>query len=75
MSDLGRILIIVGLALLIVGGLLVLLPRVGIQLGRLPGDFRFDNGQITCLVPVATSILLSIILTVGLNLLIRFLNR
>ena len=75
MSDLGRILIIFGVVLLVVGGLLTLLPRLGLPLGRLPGDLRFETGQFTCLVPIATSIVLSILLTIGLNLLARFFNH
>jgi hypothetical protein len=72
MPDLGRFLIIVGIFLLIIGGLFMLLPRLGISLGRLPGDLRFDWGQTTCLVPIATSILLSIVITIVLNLIGRF---
>lgn len=72
MPDLGRLLIIVGIFLLVVGGLFVLLPKIGISLGRLPGDIRFDSGQTTCLIPIATSILLSVILTIVLNLIGRF---
>ncbi len=75
MSDLGRILISLGLLLLVLGGLLVLFPRLGLNLGKLPGDFRFELGQTTCLIPLATSILLSVLLTLGLNLLGRFFNR
>ncbi len=72
MPDFGRILIALGIVLLLVGGLFVLLPRVGINLGRLPGDLRFDTGQTTCLIPIATSILLSLLLTIVLNLIGRF---
>jgi hypothetical protein len=75
MSDLGRLLLIAGVVLLTIGGLITLLPRMGINLGRLPGDLRFEIGQLTCLVPVATSLILSILLTIGLNLLGRFLGR
>lgn len=75
MPDLGRIFVVLGVVFLLVGGLFVLLPRLGINLGRLPGDFHFESGQFTCLVPLATSIILSLILTVGLNLLARFFDR
>jgi hypothetical protein len=75
MNDLGRILIFAGIGLLVIGGLVTLLPRLGIQLGRLPGDIRYESDQLTCLVPIATSILLSILLTVGLNLFARFFDR
>lgn len=67
--------ILFGVVLVVVGGLFLLLPRLGIQLGKLPGDLRFEIGQFTCLVPIATSIILSILLTIGLNLLARLLNR
>ena len=75
MPDFGRVFIFLGLLFLLLGGMFVLLPRLGVNIGRLPGDFRFDVGQTTCLVPLVTSILLSILLTFGLNLLIRFFNR
>jgi hypothetical protein len=75
MSDLGRLLILFGVVLVVVGGLLLLLPRLGVSLGKLPGDLRFEVGQLTCFVPLATSIILSILLTIGLNLLGRFFNR
>jgi hypothetical protein len=44
-------------------------------LGRLPGDIRYQGENISCFIPIVTSILLSIILTVVLNLIIRLLNR
>jgi hypothetical protein len=72
MPDIGRILIALGIVLLLAGGLFVLLPRLGINLGRLPGDLQFGSGQVTCLVPIATSIVLSLLLTIILNLIGRF---
>ena len=75
MSDFGRILILVGLMLLLLGGLFTLLPRLGLSFGHLPGDIRFETDQLTCLIPIGTSILLSILLTIGLNLLGWFLNH
>jgi len=74
MTDLGRVLIVLGVVLLVAGGL-ILLPRLGLSLGRFPGDLRFETGRFTCLIPIATSILLSLLLTLGLNLLGRFLDR
>ena len=64
-----------GAAIFILGGILYLLGRSGVTFGRLPGDFRFQWGSITCFFPLATSILVSLLLTVGLNLLARFLNK
>jgi hypothetical protein len=61
----------VGLAILLVGGGLYLAGRLSLPLGRLPGDIRIERGNLTCLIPLATSLLLSVVLTVVLNLLVR----
>ena len=72
---LARILIIIGLILVLVGGVVWVFARLGVQLGRLPGDIRIQTGGVTCIFPLVTSILLSLLLTVLLNVIIRFLNR
>lgn len=75
MLNFARILIILGLVLLVIGGLLYVLTRVGIPLGRLPGDIRIQTKTVTCVFPLVTSILLSIVLTIVLNLIVRYLNK
>ncbi len=75
MLSIARILILLGMALLVIGGLLYLLARTGLPLGKLPGDFRIQTGNVTIFFPLATMILLSVILTVLLNLVLRFLGR
>jgi len=73
----GKWLIAAGAALLLLGGLLWLLSKLPI-LGHLPGDIRIERPGFTCLIPIASSILLSILGTVLLNLVIqivRFLMR
>jgi hypothetical protein len=75
MISLARALLIVGVILIIAGGALYLAARTNLPLGRLPGDIRIQTNGITCLFPIATSILLSLILTVVLNLIVRLLNR
>lgn len=71
----ARVLIILGLVLLVAGGIVYLLARLGVQPGRLPGDIRIQTNGFTCVFPLVTSILLSILLTLVLNIIIRFLNR
>jgi hypothetical protein len=71
----GRWLIVIGLGLAGLGALLWLLQRSGIPIGRLPGDFRFSSGNATCFVPLASSILISLVLTLLLNLIARWLTR
>ena len=71
----ARLLILLGLILLVIGGVAYILARMGVQIGRLPGDIRIESGNFTCVIPLVTSILLSIVLTLVLNIIIRFLNR
>jgi hypothetical protein len=75
MLSLARVLIIIGLILLVVGGLVYLAAKIGLPLGRLPGDIRIQSGNFTCVFPLVTSIILSILLTVILNIIVRILNK
>jgi Protein of unknown function (DUF2905) len=75
LSSLGRTLLLLGAGVAVLGGVLWALGRSGVPLGRLPGDFRFDVGGVSCFVPLATAILLSLGLTLLLNLVVRFLNK
>ena len=63
MSDLGRILITLGLVLVVIGILFVLFTRMNVPLGRLPGDMTWRGRYWTVSIPLATSILLSVILS------------
>jgi hypothetical protein len=74
MVNIARILIITGVMLVLVGGLVYLAARSGLPLGRLPGDIRIGNENTTCFIPLATSLLLSIVLTILLNLIIRIIR-
>jgi hypothetical protein len=66
---------ILGAVLLVLGGGLYLLGKFNIPLGRLPGDIRIEREGFTCVFPLVTSIILSILLTLGLNLLAKWLNK
>jgi len=63
-----------GFGLLVVGVILVLLSRLTGS-GWLPGDVVIRRGNLTCVFPLATSLLLSILLTLLLNLVIGGLRR
>lgn len=69
MADLGRILLIVA-AVIAVVGLLLLLSGRGI-LPRLPGDVVIDRGNTRVYIPLGTSIVVSLVLTLVLNLFLR----
>jgi hypothetical protein len=63
MADVGRILVVLGIALIVIGGVVMLLGRVGLPLGRLPGDFLYRGKNTTFYFPLATSILVSVVLS------------
>lgn len=75
MENIARWLVIGGIILILVGGGVYLASRMGIPFGRLPGDIRIERGGGAFYFPVVTSCLLSIVLTIILNVIIRFLNR
>ncbi|WP_328597364.1 DUF2905 domain-containing protein [Heliobacterium mobile] len=63
----GKWMMMVGAGLLIFGGLFWLLSQF-ISLGRLPGDISWQKGNVSFYFPLASSLLLSLILTLLLNL-------
>jgi len=67
MQDLGRFLIVLGAATILIGVLLVLGPRIP-WLGRLPGDILIRRGTFTFYFPLVTCVVVSAILTLILNL-------
>ncbi len=72
MGPLAKMLIIMGLFLVALGGVLLLaskLPHLG--LGRLPGDIYIKRGNFTFYFPIVTCIILSVVLTLLLNLFFR----
>jgi hypothetical protein len=75
MSPLVRIFFLLGLVFLVIGGVIFLVERLGVPLGRLPGDIRIQRGNLTCFFPLATTILLSVVLTVLLNLIVRLFKK
>jgi hypothetical protein len=75
LEPIARILMIAGISLFLIGGLIYLFARIGINLFQLPGDIRLQSGNVTCLVPIVSTILLSILLTLILNIAIRYLNK
>ena len=72
MPDLGRTLILLGLLLVIVGAVILGLNRFNLPLGRLPGDFNWRGRGWSVSFPWATSILISVLLTVLLWAIGRF---
>ncbi len=63
MADFGKLLIYFGLALVVAGLLLTLFGRLNLPLGRLPGDIVYRGKNTTFYFPLATSVLLSVVLS------------
>jgi len=62
-ADLGKLLILLGAIVIVAGIVLMLLGRTGIPLGRLPGDIVYRGKNTTFYFPLATCILLSVVLS------------
>ena len=69
-STIARLLIAVGVVTLVIGLLLLLWPRIP-MLGRLPGDITIQKDGFRLFVPIASSIIISIVLTVIVNVVLR----
>jgi len=66
MADLGKLLVLTGTIVVIVGLALMLAGRTHVPIGRLPGDIVYRGKHTTLYLPLATSILLSVVLTLVL---------
>lgn len=75
MESIARYLMIGGVILFLVGGGIFLASKFGIPLGRLPGDIRIEGENGSFYFPITSSILVSVILTIVLNLIARFLRK
>lgn len=74
-ETIGRYLMYGGLILLLVGGGIFISGRLGLPLGRLPGDVRIDGENGSFYFPITSSILISIVLTIVLNLVIKLIRK
>jgi len=70
LADLGKFIFIAGVFLMITGGLLILAGKIP-GLGRLPGDILVQRGNFTFYFPVVTMVIVSIVLTLLVNILFK----
>ncbi|MBM3788614.1 MAG: DUF2905 domain-containing protein [Acidobacteria bacterium] len=71
----GRTLVILGLVIAAIGGLILISERIGLPLGRLPGDLVWRGKNTTFYFPLATSIVASAVLTLVMWLINRNAQR
>ena len=74
LDNLGRMLLVLGLVIAALGLLLVLGARIPF-LGQLHGDLSFERDNVRVYLPIATSIVVSLLLTIVLNLVFGLFNR
>jgi hypothetical protein len=75
MEQMAKILVLLGGAMMLAGGVIYLFSRLNININRLPGNFVYNGENITVYIPCAFSILLSILLTIILNIIVRMMNK
>lgn len=63
MNELGKALLGIGLLLVVLGAVLLLAGRIGLPLGRLPGDFAWRGKHVSVYFPLGTCILISVVLS------------
>ena len=69
MGSLGKMLLMMGIVLLLIGGILIIGERFG--LGKLPGDIFIQKGNFTFFFPIVSTLIISLLLTLILNILKR----
>ena len=71
MGDLGKLLVLLGGIVVIVGLALILVGRTNLPIGRLPGDIIYRGKNTTFYFPLATSIVVSVVLSILLYVIAR----
>jgi DUF2905 family protein len=72
MSEVGKAALAIGLFLVLLGAFLLVAARIGLPLGRLPGDISYKGKNFSVLAPLGTSILISLLLSAFFYLISRF---
>lgn len=75
MESIARTLVLAGVVMLILGGAIYLAGRFDLPIGRLPGDIRIEGKNGSFYFPLTSSILVSVVLTIVLNLIRWILRR
>ena len=70
--EIGKLLVLIGIALVVAGAVVMILGRMNIPLGRLPGDFLYRGKNTTVYFPLATSVLMSVVLSILLYIVSRW---
>ncbi len=76
-NSLGRLTLGIGVALVLLGTLFILLGKIPVfkHLGRLPGDIRIEGETVSCYFPIVSMLIISVLLTLIINIIVRLFNR
>ena len=72
MTHVGKIILLVGVALVAIGAIVWVLGRLGFK--GLPGDIAWESGNVKIYVPIVTCLVLSVVISVGVWLVRLFLR-
>jgi hypothetical protein len=72
MSQIGKTLLLIGIIFVLAGTVLMIAGKFNIPLGRLPGDISYQKKNITVFAPFGTMLVISIIITLILNIISRW---
>ncbi|MGB6830851.1 MAG: DUF2905 domain-containing protein [Terracidiphilus sp.] len=72
MNEIGKFLVGIGLLLVLVGIFVIVAARIGLPLGRLPGDIAYRGKHVSVYIPLGTCILISVVFTLSLYLISKF---
>ena len=75
LMNIARILAIFGIVILLVAGILYLMAFYGLPLGNLPGDLVIKRENFTCIIPLVSSLLISVVLTILINLILTIIRK
>ena len=75
MESIARYLMTGGVILFLIGGGVYLAAKLGLPLGRLPGDIRIEGENGSFYFPITTSILVSVVLTTVLNVILKLMKK
>jgi hypothetical protein len=70
-TEIGKMMVALGLVIVVIGAVLMLFGRTNLPIGRLPGDILYRGKHTTFYFPLATSILVSIVLSLVLYVIAR----
>lgn len=72
MQNMGKTILIMGLMLVLVGAVIMIAGKFGLPFGKLPGDITYQKKNVTIFAPIGTMLLLSLIISLILNIFSRW---